>query len=212
VYRTDHTFAVEDFIVKSDAVRSSRDARRATLGLRGTTFVYVGRLWWGKGLPTLLEAYRQLDAGDRASLLLVGGGPEEDALRRIAADQRLPNVVFAGFQQQHELPRLYALADVFVFPTLGDPWGLVVEEAMACGLPVISTTEAGEIRDRIRPDETGYVVPPDAPEPLREAMRRFIAEPAAAAAMGAAARSTVTWRTPDKWATQFAEVVARASH
>src|SRR3546814_19234035 len=52
-----------------------------------------------------------------------------------------------------------AMADVFVFPTLGDPYGLVVDEALACSLPVISTSEAGEINCRVESGVNGYIVP-----------------------------------------------------
>lgn len=209
IYQVDHTFDVRHFLDESDAGRSQRAALRDELGLRGLTFVYVGRLWWGKGLPRLLDAYEQLAAGDNASLLLVGSGPQEAELRDLVSTRGLPNVVFAGFRQQDELPRLYAAADVFVFPTLGDPWGLVVEEAMASGLAVVSTTAAGEIRDRIRDSETGWIVPPDDATSLAAAMSRYLEDPSMAGRMGAAARDSVLWRTPERWADEFEEFVAR---
>ena len=81
-------------------------------------------------------------------------------MQRICAERGIRNVIFAGFFQKAELPRLYAAADVFVFPTLGDPYGLVVDEAMACSLPIISTSAAGEIRDRVESGVNGFVVPP----------------------------------------------------
>ncbi len=86
--------------------------------------------------------------------------PEDGTLRQACAARGIRNVSFVGFIQKRELPRYYALADVFVFPTLGDPYGLVVDEAMACGLPVISTSAAGEIHDRVEDGVNGYIVPP----------------------------------------------------
>ena len=140
----------------SDAWRSKR---RAELGLRGCVFLYVGRLWSGKGLDYLFEAYRSLlRQCPNTSLLLVGDGVDENQYRTLARD--LPGVSFAGFVQTTNLPEYYALADVFVFPTLGDPHGLVVEEAMAAGLPVICTEAAGDIRHRLPEGEAGYVIPP----------------------------------------------------
>ncbi len=205
IYRVDHVLDVDRFIAKSAA--ADRDAIRARLGLRGTTFVYVGRLWWGKGLDTLLGAYSTLEAGDGASLLIVGSGPEEERLRAATLERGLVNVVFAGFHQQQELPELYAAGDVFVFPTLGDPWGLVVEEAMASGLPVVSTRSAGEINERISEGETGWVVPPADTAALTERMRVFVDDPSRAQLMGAAARESVRWRTPERWADEFEAMV-----
>ncbi len=60
------------------------------------------------------------------------------------------------FVQKDRLPEFYALGDAFVFPTRGDPYGLVVDEAMASGLPVIASDAAGEITSRVTPEETGF--------------------------------------------------------
>ena len=205
IHRIDHVLDVDRFVRASDA--TDREAVRERLGLRGTTFAYVGRLWWGKGLGTLLDAYERLDAGDEASLLLVGSGPEEEALRRTVTERGLANVTFAGFRQQAELPHLYAASDVLVFPTLGDPWGLVVEEAMAAGLPVVSSRSAGEISDRIREGQTGLIVRAGDPVALAERLRMFVDDPPLAASMGAAARESVLWRTPKLWSDEFEAMV-----
>lgn len=205
IHHVDHVFDVDRFVAASGS--SNREAVRERLGVRGTTFAYAGRLWWGKGIDTLLNAYEGLDAGDLASLLLIGSGPEEEALRRTVSERGLPNVVFAGFRQQAELPELYAASDVFVFPTLGDPWGLVVEEAMASGIPVVSSRSAGEIGDRIRDGETGWIVPAGDAAALAEKLRGFVDDPARAEAMGAAARDSVRWRTPARWADEFTTAI-----
>ncbi len=72
-------------------------------------------------------------------LVFVGDGPARSALLQCAAVINPGSIHFAGFAQRELLPAYYALADAFVFPTHTDPWGLVVNEAMACGLPVISS-------------------------------------------------------------------------
>jgi glycosyltransferase involved in cell wall biosynthesis len=125
----------------------------------GCTFLYVGRLVEGKGVDYLLEAFARVRARRHdCSLVLVGGGGAESRLRHIALG--VPDVHFAGFCEGDVLANWYAAADVFVFPTLGDPYGHVVQEAMAAGLPVVSTTSAGDIADRVVPGRTGYLVPP----------------------------------------------------
>jgi glycosyltransferase involved in cell wall biosynthesis len=188
-----------------------RDRLRAELGVRGVTFVYVGRLWAGKGLTYLLEAFgglQQRDVGE-VSLLLVGDGRDEDELRARARAQGLRNVVFCGFQGDDVLPRLYAASDVFVFPTLGDPFGMVVLEAMACGLPVVATTAAGEISDRVAEGVNGFVVAPGSSDRLLERMTVLARDEGLREAMGTASVRKVTRQSPDAWAEAFERALGK---
>ena len=118
---------------------------RTRLGLRGCTFVYVRRLWRGKASTHLLQAFRIASGAlpHELSLLIVGDGPDESGLRDRAVTMGLRNIVFAGFHSSAMLSSLYAASDVFVFPSLGDPYGLVLDEAMACSLPIISARPSG---------------------------------------------------------------------
>jgi glycosyltransferase involved in cell wall biosynthesis len=193
------------------SARASRDEVRAQLGLHGVTFVYVGRLWSGKGLDQLFDAFAGLkrQSTHDVSLLLVGDGNEEARLRRRCADEGLEDVVFAGFHDGDALPELYAAADVFVFPTLGDPFGMVVLEAMACGLPVISTGAAGEIADRIDDGVNGFVVPPADAEVLRERMELLTGDESLRRRVGDAARGKVAGQSPAVWAEAFEVAVER---
>jgi glycosyltransferase involved in cell wall biosynthesis len=209
IFVVPHVIDFERYARASEIAPPDRDRLREELGLRGTTFIYIGRLWRGKGLAHLIEAYARLgDARDaEVSLLLVGDGPDESWLREQTERHRLPNVVFAGFHQAETLPRTCALADVFVFPTLGDPFGMVVPEAMACGLPVISTSAAGELGERVVEGKNGFIVPPAESEPLYEAMRRFVDDPELKTRMGAAARASVAGQSPEVWADAFEHAV-----
>ena len=126
-------------------------------------------LWSGKGLDYLFEAYRRLvEQQVDASLLLVGDGVDEDRYRAHAQD--LPGIAFAGFVQQCDLPDFYALGDVLILPTLGDPHGLVIDEALAAGLPVICSESAGDIRSRLPDGRAGYIVPTGDPSALAHRM------------------------------------------
>jgi len=175
---------------------------RKKLSLKGITFIYVGRLWWGKSLDTLLRAFAivQNRAEDPVSLLLIGDGPEEDKLKRLACEMGLQNFVIAGFVQQVNLPPYYRASHVFVFPTLGDPYGIVVDEAMTCGLPVISTTQAGEIHARVEDGVTGFLVPPKDMNALAEKMLIFVNNPNLIKKMGKVAKKRVRGHTPENWA------------
>ena len=118
---------------------------RSSNRLSGCVFLYVGRLWRGKGIDVLIDAYESLRRDSiECSLVIAGAGEEEGRLR--ARTKAMDRVVFAGFVEGAALRDWYHAADVLVFPTLGDAYGLVVLEAMACGLPVIATTAAGTLR------------------------------------------------------------------
>jgi glycosyltransferase involved in cell wall biosynthesis len=208
IFSLPHSIDVNHFNWTSLIARSEREILRQSLGVKGTVFQYVGRLKQGKGLYCLLDAFGNLQAHNeqRVSLILVGDGPEEEGLRRYCTELGLHNVVFTGFKHKEELPRYYATADVFVFPTLGDPYGLVVDEAMACGMPVIATSAAGEIQDRVKNGVNGYVIPPKDPEALTWTMQNLANNPLLRSSMGVASRQMVQGRTPEKWAEQFESI------
>jgi glycosyltransferase involved in cell wall biosynthesis len=209
IFFATHTVDIPHFHAAVAATRPERDTLRHELGLVGTTFIYVGRLWWGKGVNHLLDAFERVQRQSSApvSLLLVGDGPEEAKLKQTCAERGIRNVVFTGFRQKAELPRYYALADVFVFPTLGDPYGLVVDEAMACGLPVVSTAAAGEIRDRIEEGVNGYIVPPEDSVALAGAMQKLAEDAALRERMGAVSAQKIQGHTPERWAEDFEGIV-----
>lgn len=211
IFYAPHVIDASHYANGAQLARPCREQLRTELGLHGTTFVYVGRLWWGKGVTYLLEAFEaaQAHASNEISLLLVGDGPDEAMLRQHCIERGLRNVVFAGFKQKPEVPRYYAASDVFVFPTLGDPYGLVVDEAMACGLPVISTRAAGEIRDRIEEGVNGYIVPPEDSAALAERMLELAGDPALRRRMGERSYEKIKDHTPARWAKDFERIVQR---
>jgi glycosyltransferase involved in cell wall biosynthesis len=199
-----HVVDVDHFASATALARRQREETRTALGLHGVVYLYVGRLWQGKGVRILLDAYAEAvaEGGKSTSLLVVGDGPEAPTIRRLSAEHGL-SVRLAGFRQKDELPLMYAASDIFVFPTLGDPYGLVVDEAMAAGLPVISTRSAGEINERVRDGENGYLVPAGDATALAGAMRRLGSDPALRNRMGARSAEIIAPYTPDRWAEQF---------
>lgn len=205
-----HVVDVAYFGSAAAIARLSRAEIRADLAVSGTVFLYVGRLWRGKGISSLVDAYQSVvrDATVQSSLLLVGDGPEAASVRRASEHGGL-RVRLAGFHQKSDLPRMYAAGDVFVFPTLGDPYGLVVDEAMAAGMPIISTTSAGEIGERVIDGVNGYLVAPGDPGALAGAMRRLASDPALRTRMGARSAEMIAAYTPDYWARAFEDAVER---
>lgn len=201
---------VEYFSSAAALARLSRREIRADLDVAGVVFLYVGRLWRGKGISTLVDAYTSIarDGPGESSLLLVGDRPEAASVRRASERDGL-RARLAGFHQKGDLPPMNAAGDVFVFPALRDPYGLVVDEAMAVGLPTISTTSAGEIGERVIDGVNGYLVPPGDPGALAGAMRRLESDPALRTRMGARSAEMIAAYTPDHWARAFEDAVER---
>jgi glycosyltransferase involved in cell wall biosynthesis len=209
IFTVPHVIDFDRYAEGTARARRSRDRLRLQLGLDGVTFAYVGRLWSGKGLDHLLDAFGALqrETAHNVSLVLVGDGTDEARLRKRCAEEGLGAVVFAGFRDGDALLPLYAAVDVFVFPTLGDPFGMVVLEAMACGLPVLSTSAAGEIADRIDQGVNGFVVPPGDAEALRAPMELLAGDESLRRRMGQAATAKVAGQLPQLWAEAFEEAV-----
>ena len=147
-------------------------ADRAALGLAGKTIILsVNYLVARKGLDVLIRAFQQVTGPDDV-LALVGSGPEEAHLRNLASGDN--RILFAGYQSGANKTAWYAAADIFAFPTLHDPWGLVVNEAMAFGLPIIATDAAGCAPDLVQ--DNGLVVPAGDVRALADALSQLLAD------------------------------------
>lgn len=121
----------------------------------------VGRITKVKGFEELFGIYQRLiQLRTAVSLLIVGDGPDRLTYEERVQALNLKNVHFAGFIQMEELPQFLALADVFVFPTLYDPFGAVLSEAMAAGVPVVSSIYAAATRDLVEDGVTGFCIDP----------------------------------------------------
>lgn len=125
-------------------------------------FLAVNRFLPFKNLSTLLRAYGIYAQRAAAPwrLLLIGDGPERPQLEEQVRENGLEGVTFCGFRQLEDLPVYYGRAGAFVHPTLKDTWGLVVNEAMAAGLPVLVSTKAGCTADLVVDGETGFAFAP----------------------------------------------------
>jgi len=168
---------------------------------RGTgplRLLYVGRLAVEKGLDHLLAACRLLDVelDVEYELTIAGSGPLEERLRHAGAD--LPRVHFLGAQPRSSLGALYRHHHLFCTPTLSEPFGLVILEALASGLPVIGTTVGGipaVVHDRVN----GLLVPPAAPPALAQAIATLARDEPLRAHLATNARPSVlpafAWET-----------------
>ncbi len=142
---------------------------------RGPVLLSVGVLRYYKGLHILLAAMRELDA----TLVVVGEGPEGPRLQALAAELNVADRVhFAGRVSDEDLPSYYQAADIFVLPShlRAEAFGIVLLEAMAAGLPLV-TTELGTGTSAVNHHgHTGFVVPPDDPHALARALKVLLAD------------------------------------
>lgn len=163
-----------------------------------TVFLYVGRLEDYKGVQDLLDAFATLfEEGGQTRLIIVGDGSLRARVEDIAHGH--PAIDYLGRLSGEALYFAYACADVFVLPSRVEPWGLVVNEAMAAGLPVIATDRVGCVDDLVRDGENGRIVPSASRAHLVGAMRSFIRQPETAATMARMSRQIISgWTIEDE--------------
>jgi glycosyltransferase involved in cell wall biosynthesis len=125
-------------------------------------------------------------------LALVGSGEIEPQLRVMVHELGLGNVCFAGFVNQSALPRYYGACDVFVLPSIDEPWGLAVNEAMCAGLPIVASSEIGCVPDLVREGHSGRIFPAGNIVALADALRPLIADAALRRRMGQASRDIIS--------------------
>jgi len=170
--------AVDNDLYSSSAekARQCADEVRARHGLPDRYFLCVTRLVKEKGVFDLLAAYSKLDESTRSQIGLVfaGDGSARAELVQQAASIVPGTIKFCGWVHREQVPEIYALAEALVFPTHSDPWGLVVNEAMACGLPVIASSVAGCVPDLVEDSWNGFVVGPRDVDGLARAMRKLL--------------------------------------
>jgi glycosyltransferase involved in cell wall biosynthesis len=191
------TVDVERFARLCAHSRPQRDTLRRSFGVKASTVVlYVGTLNRVKDPSLLLEAFCALsqDVNDFC-LVLAGDGPLMKVLQQYALQHDLiGRITFLGFVNQEELPKVYACADLMVVPSRSDTWARSVNEAMACGLPIIASRKVGATGDIVRDGVNGFVIPEGDAQELAAKMRILVQDAELRARMGQASREIIsTW-------------------
>ncbi len=197
------------FSQRAEKIRANAVAHRRALRLPARFFLFAGRLVPEKGSFDLLDAYQSLAPSVRneVSLVFVGDGAARSALQHRAAAINGGSIQFTGFVQRESLPAYYALADALVFPTHTDTWGLVVNEAMACGLPVISSDAAGCVTDLVESGWNGRVVSVGDVGQLASAMDELGRDAKLRFLMGQRSMERIQQYSPAAWAVGMAAAV-----
>ncbi len=194
----------DHFVAGAEAAQRNAAEVRDRYGLPEPYFLSVSRFVPQKNISGLLEAYALYHAAqdDRAwPLVLVGDGPErpllEARIRELGLDK---DVILSGFRQYPELPAFYGLAGAFVIASTCEPWGLVVNEAMAAGLPVLVSNLCGCAPDIVEPGVNGFIFDPANPRELAGYLEAIAADGCDRAAMGRRSRSIIARYSPDDFA------------
>lgn len=203
------------FASGASAARQNAGALRRELDLPRRYFLFTGRLVREKGVFELLSAYAKLPElmRQQVGLVFVGDGACRQQLEQQAASISPGMIKIAGFAQREQLAIYYGLAETLVLPTYTDTWGLVVNEAMACGLPVILSQAAGCAPELVKENWNGLLVQPRDVASLALAMRSLADQPDRCAMMGANSAERIAHYSPNEWSRGIARMVeAEAGH
>ena len=208
--RVGRFYDVVDNTFYAEQTRAFRKGRPEVYGLPSSPYIlYVGRLAAEKNVDSLLDAYLAYrETGGLWPLVLVGDGPEAAALRaRAASSPFADQILFPGLKTSSELPLFYAFAGCFVLPSTREPWGLVVNEAMASGLPVIVSSRCGCVPDLVSEGRNGFIFDPGTPGDLTRCLLELSAcSPAQIAAMSAEATSKIASYSPAAFAQEIVSI------
>ena len=204
--------AVDNNLFSREALvaRQNTNEHRRALALPDRYFLFVGRLVRQKGVFELLAAYASLNTQirEQIGMVFVGDGSERRQLEHEAASISPGLIKFAGFVHREQLAKYYALADMLVLPTYTDTWGLVVNEAMACGLPVIVSRAAGCAEDLVQEGWNGLLVSSRDVASLSAAMKT-LGQRADLSQMGAHSREKIAEYSAQEWSTSIGAVVRK---
>ena len=153
--------------------------------------LFASKLQARKRCADLLQAYESIRAQAPAQIVVVGDGPELARLTEYARSKRLDDVRFVGFKNQSELPAFYDLCDIFVLPSEREPWGLVVNEAVNAGKPIVASDAVGAARDLVLDGRSGCVFPVGDIAALASSLRLLIQDPDLRRRLGDNARALV---------------------
>jgi glycosyltransferase involved in cell wall biosynthesis len=170
-----NTIDVADFKSRADALAAKRSELRTFLGIRNhdVAVVCVARLVEDKALDTLIRAAAA--AGPPVVAVLVGEGAEQQRLEELASHLGV-RVVFTGVVDWNRIIEIYVASDVFALVSRHETWGVVVNEAAACGLPLVLSDHVGAAHDLLEVGQNGLLVPPDDVSATARALRELAAD------------------------------------
>jgi glycosyltransferase involved in cell wall biosynthesis len=205
-----NTVFFRPYLVSDPKIVSSHfEDKLSDTQLQHPIFLFVGSLIQRKGLSELLQACSLLQGKgyDNYTLLVVGKGLQKSELQNYVKTHNLEErVKWIDHVEYKEIGAYFQLADVFVFPTLEDVWGMVAVEAMMFGKPILCSKWAGAA-EMVIDKENGYIFDPHEPEKLAELMKEFLKNPALIKQMGEKSQQIMSENTPEIVSKFIAEII-----
>jgi glycosyltransferase involved in cell wall biosynthesis len=194
------------FTKNAHLAKANKDETRARMGLPKRYLLSLGRMVEKKNLTLLIEAYAKVKTmvpETDLKLVFVGSGDCQDTLIQQCKNLELSytqqpmedgenDVIFYGFRQIDENPSFYALAEAFVLPSMYEEWGLVVNEAMACGLPILVSNTVGSAEDLVIDGLNGFQFSPESADDLAEKIIQLEKNPELRLRMGTASEERIS--------------------
>ncbi|MDZ8052251.1 MAG: glycosyltransferase family 4 protein [Aulosira sp. ZfuVER01] len=176
------------------------------------TILFCGQIIARKGVDLLLQAFdRLIQMGLEARLLLVGREADLPQILATVSEKTRRNIEYAGFQAPEDLPYFFRQADLFVLPSRYDGWGVVVNQAIGAGLPVICSNAVGAAYDLIDQGKNGYVFPNGDVDTLTQVLANYFQNPMLIQMASSASIEKVGAWTPEAgaqlWVNAFHELV-----
>lgn len=208
IYEHRFTSLTEADILPASLSPEEKASRRQKLGLGERKMALsIGQFIPRKGFDVLLEAWKRLDASYQ--LVLVGGGDLSGTYRDAIARNGLGHATVLDFMDKEKLYQYFLAADVFVLPTREDIWGLVVNEAMGCGLPVVSTDGCIAAMELIEEGKGGFIVPVGEAGALAAALEKILSKESLALRMGEENRKRIQGCTLSRIVESHREVIEK---
>jgi glycosyltransferase involved in cell wall biosynthesis len=180
--------------------KSIRKTQIEKNGFNKYNFIYVGRLTEIKNLKRLINSFLVLKKSNKSAidwgLIIVGDGPQKQELINLSTNNGIKSIHFVGGMSWEVVPKFYAMADVFILPSTSEPWGLVVNEAMACSLPVLVSNKCGAAYDLVIEGTNGYTFDPFNENDLTAKLNLFVNNKINTYGMGIKSKEIIDKFTP----------------
>lgn len=200
----------EYFSKRVQIIRSSEQWRRDQLGLPDSYFLSVSRLSREKNYYGLLNAFKKYREQKGVwELVIIGDGPLRQELEQRSQADGMSGIHFLGWKDYQDLPFYYAFASCFILPSLSEPWGLVVNEAMASGLPVLVSSKCGCVPELCHDEVNGFLFDPMNLDELTNRMHQISSASVNLKAMGEASLRIISGYSPETWAAKLKTCIHR---
>jgi len=176
IFLVPYTIDNSRFRVDKDHIQTQIKDLKTEIGLsKHPTIIFSSKFMERKRPHDLLEAAKILQEQKyEFNTLFLGSGELETTLNDLVKTYNLQNIFFKGFVNQSSLPLYYAACDIFVLPSINEPWGLVINEVMSCGLPVVVANGIGAADDLVQDGVNGFTFEPLNPVDLASKLKLIL--------------------------------------